>query len=266
MKKIISGILMLFTIILIGCGSQSDEKTIKIGVSAIPHKEIVDVIKNQIEEKGYKLDIQEFSDYVTPNTALYEEEIDANFFQHIAYLNQTNASKGYDLISVAEIHFEPMGIYSNVIDNISSIKKGDVVAIPSDPSNEARALRLLAKVNLIEVPESGELITPKDIISNPYNLKFKELEAAQLPRTLEDVTIAVINGNYALQANLNVNTDALFTEDKNDAEIYDMRNVLVVKEKNKDSEKTKLLKEALSSEEVKSFINDKYNGAVVPIF
>ncbi len=266
MKKIISGILILFTIILIGCGAQSDEKTIKIGVSAVPHKEIVDVIKKQIEAKGYKLDIQEFSDYVTPNTALYEEEIDANFFQHIGYLNQTNKSKGYDLTSVAEIHFEPMGIYSNVIKNMSDIKKGDIVAIPSDPSNEARALRLLAKANLIEVPESGDLITPKDIISNPYNLKFKELEAAQLPRTLDDVTIAVINGNYALQANLNVNIDALFTEDKNDAEIHDMRNILVVKDKNKDSEKTKVLKEALSSEEVKNFINNKYNGAVVPIF
>lgn len=266
MRKIISIVLILVSVILVGCRAQSDEKTIKIGVSSVPHKEIVDVIKEEIEAKGYKLDIQEFSDYVTPNTALYEEELDANYFQHIAYLKQTIESKGYDLVSVAEIHFEPMGIYSKSIKNIESINEGDTVAIPSDPSNEARALRLLAKAGLIEVPESEELITPKDITSNPYKLKIKELEAAQLPRTLDDVSIAVINGNYALQADLNVKEDALFTEDKDDNKIHDMRNILVVKEKNKDSENTKILQEALTSEKVKKFIDNKYNGAVMPVF
>ena len=159
-----------------------------------------------------------------------------------------------------------MGIYSNSIKNIESIKEGDTVAIPSDPSNETRALRLLEKAGLIEIPESKELITPNDIISNPHKLKLKELEAAQLPRTLDDVAIAVINGNYALQANLNVKEDALFTEDKDDNRIHDMRNILVVKKKNKDSEKTKVLQEALTSEKVKKFINEKYNGAVTPVF
>lgn len=251
---------------LIGCGgSKKDENTITIGVSAVPHKEIVEQIVDDLKEEGYTLEIKEFSDYVTPNTALEEGELDANFFQHIAYLNETNESKGYHLTYTAEIHVEPMGVYSKTIKDLSEIKDGATVAIPNDPSNEARALKLLEAAGLIKLKD-GELLTPADITENSKNLKIKELEAAQLPRTLDEVDLAVINGNYALQADLDVNKDALFVEDKNNENIKDMRNILAVKEGNEDSAKIKALTKALTSDKVRDFINEKYKGAVIPVF
>lgn len=267
MRKKLLSLLLGGTLIfsLIGC-KEKDENTITIGVSAVPHREIVEQIVDNLEEEGYKLEIKEFSDYVTPNTSLEEGELDANFFQHIAFLNETNESKNYNLTYTAEIHIEPMGVYSNVIKSLDDIKEGMKVAIPNDPTNEARALRLLEKAGLITLPKENELITYKDIINNNYNLEFIELEAAQLPRALEDSDLAVINGNYALQSGLDVNTSGIFIEDKDSEEVYENRNILAVKEGSEDSEKIKALTKALTSEEVRQFIKEKYKGTVIPVF
>ena len=254
---------------LVGCGGSTDkkenDKVIRIGVSAVPHEEIVNAIKPLVEEKGYTLDVKVFDDYNTPNTAVYEEELDANYFQHIAFLNETNEAKKYDLLNVAEIHLEPMSLYSKTAKSLDDFKDGDTISIPNDATNEARALRVLEDAGLIKV-KAGELVTPKDITENPKNLKFQELAAEQLPRFLDEVAGAVINGNYALQAELDATKDGLYTEDKNREDINTKRNILVVKESNKDSEKTKVLKEALTSEECKKFIEEKYKGAVIPVF
>lgn len=265
--KIISTLLAgVLALGLIGCGaSKSDDKTITIGVSPVPHKEIVDQIAPILEKEGYKLKITEFDDYELPNTAVQEGELDANFFQHIAYLNTTNTEKKYDLTYTAEIHIEPMALYSKTVKTLSDLKEGATISLPNDPSNEARALRLLQSAGLIKVAE-GELITPKDITENTKNFKFKELEAAQLPRTLEEVDVAVINGNYALQAGLDATVDGLFTEDVNDESIKEMRNILAVKKGNEDSKKIKALTKAITSDEVKKFIKEKYKGTVIPVF
>ena len=272
LTAIIAGIV---SIGLIGCGnsegssndssSNGDDKVIKVGVSPVPHEEIMEVAKPLLEAKGYTVEIVEFTDYVLPNTALESGEIDANYFQHIAYLNSFNADNGTHLTYTAEIHLEPMGAFSKKYKTVDEVEEGAVVAVPDDPSNEARALRVLAAAGLIEVKE-GELITIADITSNPKNLEFKELEAATLPRVLEDVDIAVINGNYALEAGLDVNNDAFYAEDKNVESLKERRNVLAVKEGNENSQKIKDLTEALTSDEVREFIEEKYKGAVVPVF
>lgn len=266
-KSIISVVLAgVLTLSLVGCGGKkADDKTITIGVSPVPHKEIVEKIQPILEKEGYKLEIKEFDDYELPNTAVQEGEIDANYFQHIAYLNTTNKEKGYDLTYTAEIHIEPMALYSTKVKNLNEIKDGATIAIPNDPSNEARALRLLAKAGIIKVKE-GELITISDVTENAKNIKFKELEAAQLPRTLDELDGAVINGNYALEAKLDATKDGLFTEDKNDESIKNYRNVLAVKKGNENSDKIKALTKAMTSDEVKTFINENYKGAVVPVF
>ena len=272
LTAIIAGIV---SIGLIGCGnsegssndssSNGDDKVIKVVVSPVPHEEIMEVAKPLLEAKGYTVEIVEFTDYVLPNTALESGEIDANYFQHIAYLNSFNADNGTHLTYTAEIHLEPMGAFSKKYKTVDEVEEGAVVAVPDDPSNEARALRVLAAAGLIEVND-GELITTADITSNPKNLEFKELEAATLPRVLEDVDIAVINGNYALEAGLDVNNDAFYAEDKNVESLKERRNVLAVKEGNENSQKIKDLTEALTSDEVREFIEEKYKGAVVPVF
>lgn len=260
---------------LMGCGGNSgdesgnagstEDKTITIGVSPVPHKEIVEAIKPDLEAKGYKVDIVEFADYVTPNTALEEGDLDANYFQHISYLNESNEGKGLNLTYTAAIHLEPIGIYSKTVKSLDEVKDGARVAVPNDPSNEARALRLLESKGLIKLND-GELVTVKDITENPKNLEIEELEAAQLPRVLEEFDLVVINGNYALEADLNPSTDALALEDKDAkaAEIY--RNVLAVKKGNEENQKIKDLTEALTSDAAKKFIEEKYNGSVIPTF
>ncbi|MGL5415749.1 MAG: MetQ/NlpA family ABC transporter substrate-binding protein [Clostridium sp.] len=254
---------------LVGCGgaaeSKSDDKTITIGVSPVPHKEIVEEIKPDLEAKGYKVVIKEFTDYVTPNTALSEGSLDANFFQHIPYLNDQNQTRGLNLDYTAQVHLETLGAYSKTIKDIKELKDGATIAIPNDPSNEARALNLLAENGIIKVKE-GELITPKDIIENPKNLKFSELEAAAIPKALEDVDLAIINGNYAIDAGFKVNKDALIKENKDSEASKPYGNVIAVKKENKDTQKIKDLTEALTSENVKDFINNKYEGNVIPVF
>ena len=272
LTAIIAGIV---SIGLIGCGnsegssndssSNGDDKVIKVGVSPVPHEEIMEVAKPLLEAKGYTVEIVEFTDYVLPNTSLENGELDANYFQHIAYLNSFNADNGTHLTYTAEIHLEPMGAFSKKYKSVDEVKEGAVVAVPDDPSNEARALRLLEKAGLIKVKD-GDLITIADITENYKNLKFKELEAAQLPRVLDEVEGAVINGNYALQADLDTNKNGIFVEDNNDSLLKDYTNILVVKEGNEDSEKIKILKKALTSDTVKEYINETYKGAVIPVF
>ncbi|GAA0823729.1 MetQ/NlpA family ABC transporter substrate-binding protein [Clostridium tertium] len=274
-KSILSLLLTgALAISLIGCGntnkeaetgSKGEDKTITIGVTPVPHKEIVEEIKPDLEAEGYTVKIVEFTDYVTPNTSLAEGELDANYFQTVAYLNETNEGKGLDLTYTKGIHLEPLGVYSSTIKSLDELKEGATVAVPNDPSNEARALRVLEGAGLIKLKE-GELVTPKDITENPKNLKFEELEAAQLPRVLEEVGIAVINGNYALEAGLNPAENALYLEDATKEASKKYHNVLAVKKGNEDSEKIKALTNALTSDKVKKFIEEKYNGSVIPTF
>ena len=254
----------VLTMGLMGCGSKdaADDKTIKIGVTPVPHREVVEHVIPTLEEKGYTVEIVEFSDYVQPNTSLEDGALDANYFQTLAYLEEFNENNGTHLVSAAEIHVEPMGAYSYKYKSIDDIAEGATVAVPNDPSNEARALNVLVSAGLIKVKE-GDLITVADIIENPKNLQFTELEAAQLPRALD---IAVINGNYALDADLDVTKDAIFVEDENSQEMIARRNVLAVKEGNEKSEKIKDLIEVLTSDDVRTFIEEQYKGAVVPVF
>lgn len=255
---------------LIGCGgnssSSADDKTIKIGVSPVPHKEIVEQAVEELKGKGYTVEIIDFDDYVLPNTSLEEGELDANYFQTIAYLEEFNENNKTHLTYIAEIHLEPMGAFSKKYKSAEEVEDGATVAIPDDRSNTSRALRVLEAAGLIEFPEGLETATVADISSNPKNLQFSELKAATLPRVLEEVDIAVINGNYALEADLDVSKDAFYAEDKDVESLKGRRNVLAVKEGSEESQKIKDLTEALTSDKIKDFINEKYKGAVVPVF
>lgn len=256
---------------LIGCGgstgtSSSDSKVIKIGVSPEPHKGIVDAAVPVLEKEGYKVEITEFNDYVQPNTAVSEGSLDANFFQHLPYLNEQNESKKLGLVSVGKVHLEPMGLYSNKIKTLDEIVDGATIVVPNDASNEARALRLLEANGLIKIAK-GELVTPKDITENPKNLKFTELEAAAIPRALDDADAAVINGNYAIPAGFNPADDAIVCEDKDSEAAKPYANIIAVKEGNENTEKIQALVKALNSPEVKKYIEEKYaNGGVIPVF
>ena len=271
MKKLVSALLLstLSLSLLTGCGAtkKSDEKKIVVGATSTPHGEILKAVKGYVEDKGYTLEIKEFSDYILPNSALANAELDANFFQHQPYLDSYNEKNNTNLVSVGNIHFEPLGIYSKQLSHLSEIQEGDKVAVPNDTTNEARALLLLEENGLITLKEgAGINATVKDIISNPLNLEIVELEAAQIPRSLSDVTIAVINGNYALQADLNVADDALATEDAASLSAQTYANILVVKSGNEDTEKTKVLVEALTSDTCRDYIEKTYKGSVIPMF
>ncbi|MCM8711663.1 MetQ/NlpA family ABC transporter substrate-binding protein [Clostridium sp. SYSU_GA19001] len=275
MKKSLSLVLTaILTIGLAGCGAKkdasavnanattnNDKKVIKVGATPVPHKEILEVVKPLLEKKGYQLEIKEFTDYVQPNISVNDGELDANFFQHVPYLENMNKEKGLKLDYTVKVHLEPMGVYSKKITSLNDLKDGATIAVPNDPTNEARALRVLEKAGLIKVKD-GDLVTPLDITENTKNLKFKELEAAQLPRTLEDVEAAVINTNYALEAKLNPSKDALAIESKDSP----FANILAVRKEDKDKPYIKALSEALTSPEVKKFIEEKYNGSIVPAF
>lgn len=273
-KSILSVVLAgVVTFGLVGCGGAAtsgskdskNDKVIKIGVTPKPHKEIVDIAKPLLEKEGYTVEITEFNDYVQPNTAVSEGSLDANFFQHMPYLKEQNESKGFKLVSVGAVHLEPMGLYSHKVKSLDELKSGATIAVPNDPSNEARALKLLAGKGLIKIKD-GELVTPKDITENPKNLKFNELEAAAVPRAIDDVDAAVINGNYAIEAKFNPANDAIIIEDKNSEAAKPYANIVVVKEGNENQEKIKALVKAMTSPEVKAFIEKEYNGSVIPVF
>ena len=248
--------------LLTGCsGGDSEDKTIIVGASPTPHAEILEAAKPLVEEKGYTLEIKEYDDYVLPNDALADGSLDANYFQHIPYLEATVAEKDYDLTYCAKVHIEPMGVYSNTLKSLDEIEDGAKVAVPNDSTNEARALQLLANNGLIEIKD-GELVTAKDITKNPKNLEFVEVDAAQVPTTLQDVAIAVINTNFALNSGLNPTKDAIVIESSESPYV----NIVAVRSEDKDSEKAKVLTEALNSDEVKQFIEEKYDGSIVPAF
>ncbi len=270
MKKLLTLVLALSTLALIGCGGGADnssaksEKVIKVGASPVPHAEILEIVKPELEKDGIKLEIVEFNDYVQPNLATNDKEIDANFFQHEPYLkNFVTEHPELKLANVLGVHVEPMGIYSHKIKNINEVKDGAQVSIPSDPTNGGRALLLLERAGLLKLKDGvGAAATVQDVVDNPKHLSFKEIEAPQLPRTLDDVDISVINTNWAMQADLVPTRDALFMEDKTSPYV----NILVVRQGDENRPEIQALMKALHSEAVKNFINEKYKGAIIPAF
>lgn len=239
------------------------EVTLKVGASPVPHAEILKEVAPILKEQGVNLEIIEFTDYVLPNQNLEAKEIDANFFQHVPYLEDQNATRGFNLVSVAGIHVEPFGIYSNKIKSIDELEDGAKIAIPNDPTNGGRSLLLLAQNGLIELDDNaGTSVTVAEIKANPHNFQFVELEAATLPRVLDEVAVAAINTNYALEAGLNPVNDALLLEDSTSPYV----NIIVTREDNKDAEAIQKLVAALQTPEIEKFINEKYEGAIVPAF
>ena len=250
---------------LAACGG-GDGKTITVGATPAPHAEILEVAKEVLAEEGYTLEIKEYDDYIMPNTAVEEEELDANYFQHITYLNDFNESNGTHLVSVGSIHYEPFGIYAGKTASLDALADGAQIAIPNDATNGGRALLLLAQEGLITLEEgAGITATVDDIVENPHSFEIVELEARLLPTTLQDVDVAVINGNYAIDAGLNI-ADALAIESAEGEAATAYANVLVVKEGHENDEGIQALLAALESDEVKAFIDETYDGAVVPLF
>lgn len=250
-----------------GSASTGETVTLKVGASITPHAEILNQCKPILAEQGIDLEVVEYTDYVQPNTALEEGSLDANYFQHINYLNWFNGEYGTHLVSAASVHYEPFGIYAGTKSAIADLADGDKIAIPNDGSNRARALLLLEANGIITLKEGvGMEATALDIVENPKNVEIVEMEAAQIAGVRDSVALAVINGNYALNAGLNAGTDAIATEDPNSVSAQTYANVLVVKEGNENTEKTQALLKALTSQEVKDYINETYSGAVVPIF
>ncbi|MFC4077408.1 MetQ/NlpA family ABC transporter substrate-binding protein [Salinithrix halophila] len=245
-----------------GGGGVGDEQTLKVGASQVPHSEILNHVKPRLEKEGVKLEVKVLQDYVTPNKAVQEGQLDANFFQHIPWMKTTNKERGWDLASVGKVHIEPIGAYSSKVKKKSQLKDGATVAMPNDPTNGERALLLLDKEGLIKLDEKDGVKTLKNIKSNPKNLKFKALEAATLPRVLDQVDLAVINTNYALQAKLNPKKDALFLEGADSP----YANVLAVKKGNENKPAIKKLIKVLQSDDTKKFIEEKYKGSVQPAF
>ena len=219
---------------------------------------------DDLKEQGYTLEIVEYNDYVLPNTALEDGDLDANFFQHQPYLDDFNAENGTHLVSVADVHFEPLGIYAGKTASLDALQEGAVVAVPNDTTNEARALLLLQQEGLIKLKEGAGLqATILDIEENPLNLEIRELAAEQVARAVGDVDIACVNGNYALEADLD---EAIAHEADTSEAAETYANVIVVREGNEDSDKTKALVDAVLSEKAKTFINETYDGAVLPVF
>ena len=242
-------------------------KQIVVGANITPHAEILETAKSVLAAKGFELNIIEYNDYVQPNVAQDAGDLDANYFQHQPYLDQFNEERGMDLVSVAIIHYEPFGIYPGKTKRIEDLQDGAEIAVPNDGTNEARALLLLEAQGLITIKEGvGMEATVIDIAENPKNLKIHEIEAAQLARSLQDVDLAVINGNFAIQAGLNVSKDAIAVEDKDSVAAETYGNVIAIKKGDEDREEIKALVEALKSDEVKEYIESTYEGAVVPKF
>ncbi|MGC9671342.1 MetQ/NlpA family ABC transporter substrate-binding protein [Planosporangium sp. 12N6] len=274
MRRTISATIAAAALILglAACGSGSTDNAsssadapLKVGVSPVPHGEILAYVKNNLAAaEGLKLDIVEFNDYVQPNAALADKKLDANYFQHVPYLDSEKKAKGYPFTALKPVHIEPLGVYSKKIKNLADVPQGGVVAIPSDPSNSGRALNLLAANGVIKLKDgAGVNATQRDIADNPKKLQFKELEAAQLPRSLDDTTLSVINGNYAIQADLTPSKDALALESGKD---NPYANLVVVRSGTENDPRIVKLEKLLHSPEVKKFIEDKYQGSVVAAF
>lgn len=273
MKKKILLVVLALALVLTSCSKKeskkedgqttnTDNKKVVIGVSPAPHKEIAEKAKEILAKDGIELEIKEFDDYVTPNTSLEEKDIDLNFFQHIPYLENFNKERGTKIVSLGGVHLEPMGIYSKKYKSLDELKDGDEVIIPNDATNGARALKILEENNVIKLKENAGLeATEKDIAENPKNLKFTPVEAPTIPRAYEDAALAVINSNYALGANLSPKKDAIATEK---AEGNPFANVIAAREADKDNETYKKVLEAFQSDEVRKYIEEKFDGEIIP--
>lgn len=278
MKKwFLSSLTLALVLVLAACGNDSSGSdasgsadggttqnvTLRVGASAEPHAEILEQVKPILAKEGVDLDIVVFNDYVLPNTQLAQKQLDANFFQHKPYLDDQNEARGLNLVALNSVHIEPIGAYSNTIKSVDELKDGAKIAIPNDATNGGRALILLDANGIIKLKDNTNAeSTIKDIVENPKNVEIIELDAAMLPRQLNEVDIAVINVNYALQADLNPLEDALFIEDKDSP----YANILVAREDNQNDEAVQKLNAALNSEEVRTFIEETYNDAIVPAF
>lgn len=255
---------LLLSTALFSCNTPSSHRTLKVAASTIPHSEILEVIKEDLYKEGIVLEIIEIDDYNIPNRLLAEKQIDANFFQHEPFLNAQKEKLGYSIESLVKIHLEPLGIYSDNLTALEEIPLNGVVAIPNDPSNEARALTLLASQGLITLkPNTGILATPLDILYNPKNLRFEEVDAPFLPRILKDVDIAIIPGNFALLASYSPLEDALILESSQDSPYA---NIIAIENSKRDDDSILCLKKYLISEKVQSFILNKYKGGITPAF
>lgn len=278
MKKVLAilAAMAVAVLALAGCGgsdqaadggdkaASGEVKVLKVGATAVPHAEILEQIKDDLKAENIDLQIVEFSDYVQPNLALNDGELDANYFQHAPYLeNFIQEHPELKLVNAAGIHIEPMGIYSHKIKGFNELQDGASVAIPNDPTNGGRALILLARAGLITLNDPNNIAaTVQDITDNPKQLKFEELEAAQVPRAIDDVDIAVINSNFAMQVGLNPMTDTLLIEDASSPYV----NIVAVRQGDENRPEIQALIKALQSDKVKNFIQEKYNGAVVATF
>ncbi|AEE65859.1 D-methionine ABC transporter substrate-binding protein [Bordetella pertussis] len=253
---------LLASAFLLAGGAAQAEKLV-VGATQVPHAEILEVVKPALAKEGVELDIKVFTDYVQPNLQLADKQLDANFFQHQPYLDTFNKDRKTNLVSVGLVHVEPFGGYSKKIKSLAELKDGATIAIPNDPSNSGRALLLLQKQGLLKLKDPSNIVaTPIDIAENPKKLKFRELEAAMLPRSFDDLDLALINTNYALEAGLVPTRDALFIEGADSP----YANLVAARPDNKDAPAVKKLVNALHSEAVRKFIIEKYKGAVVPAF
>ena len=276
MKKfgafLLAGVLAIGT--LTGCGStdkkaegstgSTDSKVIKVAASATPHAEILEEAKPRLEKEGYDLEVTVFDDYVQPNEVVDSGDFDANYFQHAPYMEQFNKEKGTKLVDAGDIHYEPFGIYPGTKKSLDEIADGDEIAVPNDTTNEARALLLLQDNGLIKLKDgAGLTATVNDIAENPHNIKIVELEAAQVARVTGETAFVVLNGNYALQAGYSVKKDALAYEASDSEAAKTYVNIIAVKEGNEDSDAIKALVKVLKSDDIKKFIDEKYDGAVI---
>lgn len=276
MKKfgafLLAGVLAIGT--LTGCGStdkkaegstgSTDSKVIKVAASATPHAEILEEAKPLLEKEGYDLEVTVFDDYVQPNEVVDSGDFDANYFQHAPYMEQFNKEKGTKLVDAGDIHYEPFGIYPGTKKSLDEIADGDEIAVPNDTTNEARALLLLQDNGIIKLKDgAGLAATVNDIAENPHNIKIVELEAAQVARVTGETAFVVLNGNYALQAGYSVKKDALAYEAADSEAAKTYVNIIAVKDGNQDSDAIKALVKVLKSDDIKKFIDEKYDGAVI---
>lgn len=260
MKYFLRTLFLVISLLFFSCSKQ--EKVLKVAATSVPHAEILETIKTDLEKKGYRLEIIVVDDYQLPNRLLHEGHVDANFFQHLPFLEEEKKEFGYDLIPLAKTHIEPLGIYSLKFSSLENIPKKALISIPSDPANEGRALYLLEKARLITLREHSSICaTIVDIEENPLSLKIKEIDAPLLPRTLNDVALSVIPGNFALQAGLSPSENGLLLEDSQSPYV----NVLVIKNHDESRQELQLLAELLTSEKTSRFINEKYFGKIISL-
>ncbi|MDD4565252.1 MAG: MetQ/NlpA family ABC transporter substrate-binding protein [Eubacteriales bacterium] len=247
-------------------GEESDVVVLKVGASTVPHAEILEFVKPMLAEEGIDLQIAEYTDYVIPNIAVDSRELDANYFQHLPYLVSFNESNDTNLVSAVAVHYEPMGLFAGKTATLDELADGAAIAVPNDPTNEARALLLLEQEGLIKLKDGiGLDATPNDIIENPKNITFFEAEAAAVARAVQDVDFAIINGNYAIEAGFNV-SDALAVESADSEAAQTFANIVAVYDGDQERPEIQMLTQALTSEETRAFIEEKYEGAVVPVF